>query len=131
MIRAEVERLARSSNALRPDWRYDSLVTFIETHLGDRPYRDAAVAMTWIATDPETRTPARVLEAGPWWRAVMVDVPVTAVNPASSCPWHPDQPRSCQCCAADRRQIAAPDQVRQYAAKIRQRIRENRHKEEA
>src|SRR5690606_24893959 len=31
--------------------------------------RDVAVAMAWVAADPESKTPARVLEAGPWWAA--------------------------------------------------------------
>lgn len=67
MNRTEVERLAKSVNGLRPDWPWNSLVTFIETHLTDRAYRDVAVALAYIAADPETRTPKRVLEPGPWW----------------------------------------------------------------
>lgn len=68
MNRTEVERLAKAANGLRPDWPWNSLVTFIETHLVERAYRDVAVALAYIAADPETRTPKRVLEAGPWWQ---------------------------------------------------------------
>ena len=68
MNRTEIERLAKSANGLRPDWPWNSLATFLETHLVDRAYRDVAVALAYVAADPETRTPKRVLEAGPWWQ---------------------------------------------------------------
>lgn len=67
MNRTEVERLAKAANGLRPDWPWNSLVTFIETHLTDRAYRDVATAIAYVCADPETRTPKRVLEPGPWW----------------------------------------------------------------
>lgn len=69
----EAARLAAAINQLNPEWPRRSLQTFIETNLMDRPYRDAAIALTWIACDPLSRTPARVLEAGPWWRASLAD----------------------------------------------------------
>ncbi|MFT3877156.1 MAG: hypothetical protein QM708_12145 [Propioniciclava sp.] len=67
MNRMETERLAGAVNKLRPDWPWASLVTFIETHLVEHAYQDAAVALAYIATDATTRTPKRVLESGPWW----------------------------------------------------------------
>lgn len=67
MNRTEVERIAKAINGLRPDWPWNALVTFIEAHLTERAYRDVAVALTVVACDPETRTPKRVLEPGPWW----------------------------------------------------------------
>ena len=67
MNRTEVERLAGMANKLRPDWPWNALCTFIEGHLTDRAYRDVAVALAFVACDPDTRTPKRVLEAGPWW----------------------------------------------------------------
>ena len=76
MNRTEVERLAKAANSLRPDWPWNSLVTFIETHLSDRAYRDAAVALAYVCADPETRTPKRILEPGPWW-----NVGAAAVKP--------------------------------------------------
>lgn len=69
MNRTEAQRLAASINALRPDWPVKSLMTLIETELHLRSYRDAAVALAYVATDPGTRTPKRVAEAGPWWAA--------------------------------------------------------------
>jgi len=68
MNRTEVERIAKAINGLRPDWPWNALVTFIETHLSDRAYRDAAVALAYVACEAETRTPKRVLESGPWWK---------------------------------------------------------------
>lgn len=69
MNQPDIQRLAAAVNALRPDWPTKSLVTFIANNLGDRATLDATVAMAWIATDPKTKTPARVLASGPWWQA--------------------------------------------------------------
>lgn len=65
----EIERIAAAVNVLRPDWPTNSLRTLIATKLGNRPRRDVMVALAWIACEPNTATPARVVEAGPWWRA--------------------------------------------------------------
>lgn len=76
MIDNEIRRLAHAINEIRPDWPVSSLTTFIARHLARRTYRDAAIALAYIATDtaldgtPASSTPARVLEAGPWWQAV-------------------------------------------------------------
>jgi hypothetical protein len=67
LSRTETERLAGMANALRPDWTVRSLVTLILTNLDHRAYQDIALALAWIATDPTTATPGRLLEAGPWW----------------------------------------------------------------
>lgn len=69
MNQTEVERLAAAVAELRTDWPVGSLRTFIARDLSHRAYRDVAVAFAWIATDPDTQTPKRVLEAGPWWAA--------------------------------------------------------------
>ena len=67
----EIQRIAAATNALRPDWPISSLVTLLNRPgLVNRTRRDAAVALAWIACDSATKTPARVLEAGPWWQAV-------------------------------------------------------------
>lgn len=86
MTRTEAARLAAAVNLLRPDWPTRSLETFIGEHLAGRPLRDATVALIWVATDPDTKTPKRALEPGPWWQAAVTrDVP-TAHNP---CELHP------------------------------------------
>lgn len=64
------DRIAAAVNMLRPDWPVPSLRTLLgKPELANRPARDVAVALTWVACDPRTETPARVLLAGAWWRA--------------------------------------------------------------
>jgi hypothetical protein len=62
-------RLAAMAHALRPDWPSKSLLTYLHAHHAGRPYRDLAVALTWVAADSATKTPARLDENGPWWQA--------------------------------------------------------------
>lgn len=74
----EIKRLAHAVNELRPSWPISSLTTFIQRSLGNRIYRDAALALIWVALDVDaagnyvTKTPKRVLEFGPWWKAAEV-----------------------------------------------------------
>ena len=68
--RTECERLAAMAHQLRPDWPVKSIATHVWTDHRQRAYRDVAVGLAWIATDPATLTPARLAEAGPWWVAV-------------------------------------------------------------
>lgn len=65
----EIERIAAMGNALRPDWPIKSLRSYLAANLGTRTYQDLAIALAYIATDPATQTPARLLENGPWWAA--------------------------------------------------------------
>lgn len=69
----EAEKIAAAIHVARPDWPASSLLTMIRKNLIDRPRRDVFVALAWVASEPNTSTPARVLESGPWWRAVAVD----------------------------------------------------------
>lgn len=69
MNKHEIDRLASAFHVMRPDWPHASLRTFITKNLADRPRRDVAVALAWVACESNTATPARVLEAGPWWKA--------------------------------------------------------------
>ena len=73
MNQHEAERIASAIHRLRPDWPEASLATFIAKKLHDRPRRDVCVALAWIACEPNTATPARVLEAGPWWKAAAAE----------------------------------------------------------
>jgi len=69
MDETQTERLAAAMHALRPDWPLTSLHTFIADKLAPiYAYRDAAIALTYVATDVDS-TPSRVLEGGPWWDA--------------------------------------------------------------
>ena len=85
----ETDRIAAAMHQLRPDWPVASIRTLIRKHLADRPRRDVAVALAWIACEPNTHTPARVLESGPWWLAAGVAGDTTGrrepYDPASTC----------------------------------------------
>lgn len=89
MNETEIARIAAAVNQLRPDWPAASLRTLLaRPALAERPRRDVAVALTWIACEADTKTPARVLEAGPWWQAAAAEsatAPRHAFDPATSC----------------------------------------------
>jgi hypothetical protein len=65
--RDQAQRLASMANILRPDWPAKSVLTIIQVHLMHRTYRELACAFAFIATDPQTATPKRIVEPGPWW----------------------------------------------------------------
>jgi hypothetical protein len=85
----EAQRISAAMHVLRPDWPAASILTMIRKNLIDRPRRDVTVALSWIACEPNSHTPARVLESGPWWIAVGVDGTTTnrpgKVDPANRC----------------------------------------------
>jgi hypothetical protein len=79
----DTTRLAAIINCIRPDWPQASLTTAITKHLSHRTFRDVLIALAWVAADPNTATPARVLEQGPWWDAVAAgnnQAPATPTN---------------------------------------------------
>ena len=65
-MRPEAEQIAAAICQLRPDWLQSSLVTLMgrQQH---RAARDVALALVWLAYDPETKTPGRLETAGPHW----------------------------------------------------------------
>jgi len=96
--RDETERLAAMANALRPDWPLKSLTTFIVNELTRRTYREVAIALAWVATDPATDTPKRMLEAGPWWNASRAQAATVSVV-VTRCGEHPEHPAArCPAC---------------------------------
>lgn len=101
--KTEAERLAAMAHAMRPDWPIPSLLTFLATQR-TRAYRDLAVALAWVATDPATHTPARLNENGPWWRATQAQ-DGTFTAPAMRCTDHPAEPagrcRPCELAASE------------------------------
>lgn len=100
----QAARLAAAINALRPEWPTQSLLTFIGKNLQHRAYRDAAIALTWVACDEKTLTPARVLEAGPWWQATAAQNPTVSAQ-THRCPEHPaERAWDCRPCL----DVAAP-----------------------
>lgn len=112
----DIARLAAAIHHLRPDWPQASLFTFITRHLAGRALRDVAVALTWVATDPTTEKPARVLEAGPWWQAT--NSGTSTHRPprfGETCRFHPGHyAHNCGGCRAD--QIAGEQRPPQPAA---------------
>jgi hypothetical protein len=54
-----------------------------------------------FGTDATTKTPARLDENGPWWKATMADSPTVTVHVRPACPDHPrHQSLGCPECAA-------------------------------
>ena len=115
MTESEIERLAGAVSMLRPDWPAGSVKRFImlRPELANRPLRDLALALAWVALDPTSTTPARVLEAGPWWQLLRPDHAATAPTiTAPDCPDHPGHPAwNCRTC--DTNAIPAPTGWRQ------------------
>jgi hypothetical protein len=69
LSRNEIERLASAIHGLRPDWPVASLVEFISRR-DTRPLLDLTVELCWVAQLPDTKTPGRIDEDGPWKSAV-------------------------------------------------------------
>lgn len=69
----EAQRIAAAMHQLRPDWPAASVMTLIRKSLLDRPRRDVTVALSWVACEERSHTPARVLETGPWWKAAGIE----------------------------------------------------------
>lgn len=93
MNETERDRIAAAIHQLRPDWPAPSIRTLLDRPtLAHRPRRDVAVALAWIACESSSQTPARVVEAGPWWQAAGVEgvdhggaVTAGYLDPAESC----------------------------------------------
>lgn len=88
----EIDRIAAAFHQLRPDWPTKQLRTLLTDRLADRPRRDVAVALAWVASESGSASPYRVLENGPWWRAVAADQPDAdrrrPPKPEDECPKH-------------------------------------------
>ena len=101
----EAGRIAAAMHELRPDWPTASIKTLILKRLGEKPRRDVAVALAWVACESNSAKPARVCEPGPWWHAAAVEQLGTANHPPHRdeiCPSHPAYRASnCGGCAAD------------------------------
>ncbi|HKO27578.1 MAG TPA: hypothetical protein VJU80_08990 [Solirubrobacteraceae bacterium] len=70
----EIERIAESMNRLRPDWPVRQLKTLLsDERMVNRPRRDVSVALAWVACESGSSSPYRVLENGPWWKAVAIE----------------------------------------------------------
>lgn len=122
----EIERIAAAVNQLRPDWPRPSLATLMRRpELAARPRRDIAVALTWVACESATTTPARVIEAGPWWRAVSAE--------DGHAPRPPKPTEACRRCGRGYRPDCCDDPSAPQPASTRedpgQAAREDRHRQ--
>ena len=103
----EIQRLACMANSLRPDWPARSVASILQRDHASRAYQDLAVALAYVATDPATKTPARLAEPGPWWTATAATSTVPDVGPgrAPRCDkeghWH-ERAIGCRLCASER-----------------------------
>jgi hypothetical protein len=106
----QIERLAGAISKLRPEWSARSLKTYIEAKHADRAFADLAVALTMVAVDPASTTPARIEGHGPWWLATRLNVgnsetqtPGPGREPACERVGHEHElARNCRACAAER-----------------------------
>lgn len=107
----EIQRIAAAMNALRPDWKPSSLVTFLTRHHSARAYRDLAIAGTAVATDTKTKTPQLLNEHGPWWAAAQTAAGAVTDHRYARCeqPGHTSFP-AWNCAACRSEQLAAPDE---------------------
>lgn len=84
-----IQRIAAAMNQARPDWPLQQLKTLLgDARMVDRPRRDVFVALAWVASEPSTSNPYRVLEAGPWWKAAGIEGSAArreVLNPAERC----------------------------------------------
>ena len=66
---AEITALRRDAGGLSARWARPSLVAALQAAVKARgwPAHHAAHALRIVAADPNTRSPMRLAEAGPWW----------------------------------------------------------------
>jgi hypothetical protein len=109
----EINRIAAMGNALRPDWPVSSLRTLLASdELRSKSRRDMAVALAWVACETDTKTPKRVVESGPWWRAANIETPDRIVRfppkRDDECRRHPGEwADACRPCATEDRDADA------------------------
>jgi hypothetical protein len=89
LTRNEAERLAAAIHCLRPEWPTSSLLTFLSKRK-DRALLDITVQLAWVAQLPESKTPARVDEDGPWKSAVRGAEPINTTSLLQTINWESD-----------------------------------------
>ena len=94
----EAARIGAAINALRPDWPARSIAKVITTRMDKRAPVDVALALTWVAFEADSNTPARAAENGPWWSLTTPGSTAPTVT-ATPCPAHPAHPaHACRQC---------------------------------
>lgn len=126
MNRPEAEMIATAISHYRPAWLKTSLTTMLSNlppEHRDKPARDIALALTWLAFDPEQQTPRLLREHGPWWNLAALTgpgtQPATPRNPAPVATCHHQlRVADCQPCTQRYQQAAT-----RGAAKARQALK--------
>ena len=113
MNQIQIERIAAAIHALRPDWPIPSLKKFVSDR-ANQPMTDLLVQLAIVAVDPETKTPARIDQDGPWKQAL-------GYRPAelnASAHIRRASPDDCGICSR-RPEICARDDSHEYAQRNR------------
>ena len=113
MNQIQIERIAAAIHALRPDWPIPSLKKFVSDR-AHQPMTDLLVQLAIVAVDPETKTPARIDQDGPWKQAL-------GYRPAelnASAHIRHASPDDCGICSR-RPEICARDDSHEYAQRNR------------
>jgi hypothetical protein len=109
--RDPVAELVAAVQTIRPEWGTTAVRTTLDRAREDgRPWRLASDAMLRVARAPDSRSPARLLEQGPWWSEAVNGSRARPARPAdlAKCAAHPGELASnCRCCAADRKAAAS------------------------
>lgn len=71
------QKIGRTINTLRPDWPTPSLITLIQQKHSHRSPQEVLIALTVVAVDPDTKTPARINAHGKWWEAAAIGTGLT------------------------------------------------------
>ncbi len=72
MSRHDAERIADSVAAIRVTWMRASLMTLLADYRHMEPM-PVHLALLWLAYDTDTKSPGRLKEDGPWWKAGVPD----------------------------------------------------------
>jgi hypothetical protein len=122
MNRAEAEQIASAITHIRPDWLRTSLITMLARH-HHRPARDVALALIWVAYDPDTRGPGRIDADGPWWHTSRLAATDQDTRPPyladTRCPKHGDREPCLPCQREAAGTPATPERIRQIREQYR------------
>ena len=96
----ELQVVAAAVAALRDDWPARSVLAHLrrEPGLRDRPYRHLVVAAVAVAVDPASKSPGRLTQSGPWWRAAALSTEDATPDPPHPKCGHGNPAGRCKAC---------------------------------
>jgi hypothetical protein len=107
----ELSRLADMVQALRPEWPARTTRSFLARSMRNRTYADLMLALAAVCADPESTSPARVEQPGPWWQAAKANAgrssvpevgPGRGVTACDRVGHEHEAARNCRACRAER-----------------------------